>query len=142
MSLDVDVLTGAKVTEVCADGVVLEGGRKVGAELVVWAAGVKAPDFLAEIDGLETNRANQLVVTPTLQTTRDPNIFALGDCASAPWIGKTGNVPPRAQAAHQQASFLFRQLIRRINGKPLSGIPSTATSARWCRWASIRPSAA
>jgi NADH dehydrogenase len=118
--LDVDVLTGAKVTEVCADGVVLEGGRKVGAELVVWAAGVKAPDFLAEIDGLETNRANQLVVTPTLQTTRDPNIFAMGDCASAPWIGKTGNVPPRAQAAHQQASFLFRQLIRRINGKPLS----------------------
>ena len=49
----------------------------IGAELVVWAAGVKAPDFLQEIDGLETNRANQLVVTPTLQTTRDPNIFAL-----------------------------------------------------------------
>ena len=49
--LDVDVLTGAKVTEVCADGVVLEGGRKVGAELVVWAAGVKAPDFLRRSTG-------------------------------------------------------------------------------------------
>jgi len=118
-SLDVDVLTSARVTEVGADGVLLADGRKVESELVVWAAGVKAPDFLREIDGLETNRANQLVVKPTLQTTRDPDIFALGDCASAPWIGKGGTVPPRAQAAHQQASFLYNQLIRRIEGKPL-----------------------
>jgi NADH dehydrogenase len=62
------------------------------------------------LDGLETNRANQLVVLPRLQTTRDPNIFAIGDCAS-PWVaGKT--VPPRAQAARQQASHLARQLKR------------------------------
>src|SRR5215469_12639182 len=67
------------------------------------------PMFLTTLDGLETNRANQLVVLPTLQTTRDPNIFAIGDCAACPWVaGKT--VPPRAQAAHQQASHLARQL--------------------------------
>ena len=48
---------------------------------MVWAAGVKAPPFLHEIGGLETTRNNQLVVTPTLQTTRDPDIFAMGDCA-------------------------------------------------------------
>ena len=46
------------------------------AELVVWAAGVKAPDFLKDIAGLETNRINQLVVRPTLQTTRDDDVFA------------------------------------------------------------------
>jgi NADH dehydrogenase len=116
--LDVDVLTGTRVTEVRSDGVILADGRKIGSELVVWAAGIKAPDFLREIDGLETNRANQLVVTPTLQTTRDPDIYALGDCASAPWLGRDGAVPPRAQAAHQQASFLYRQLVNRIKGKP------------------------
>ena len=58
------------------------------AELVVWAAGVKAPDFLKDIAGLETNRINQLVVRPTLQTTRDDDIFAIGDCAACPWLGK------------------------------------------------------
>jgi hypothetical protein len=38
-----------------------------------WAAGVKAPDFLKDLDGLETNDANQLIVRQTLQTTRDEN---------------------------------------------------------------------
>ena len=69
--------------------------------------------------GLETNRLNQLVVLPTLQTTRDEAIFALGDCAAAPWLGHQGNVPPRAQAAHQQASHLVAQLQRRLRGQPL-----------------------
>lgn len=110
--LHVDVLTGERVVEVGADGVRTASGRYVPAAIVVWAAGVKAPDFLRDLDGLETNRQNQLVVTPTLQTTRDPAIFALGDCAACAWPGKGGNVPPRAQAAHQQASHLARALLR------------------------------
>jgi len=60
------------------------------------------------------------VVEPTLQTTRDENIFSLGDCAACPWLGKDGvNVPPRAQAAHQQASHMVRQIKARLAGKPL-----------------------
>ena len=113
--LGVQVLTQAKVTEVMATGVRLADGRVVESELVVWAAGVKAPDFLKDLGGLETNRINQLVVKDTLQTTRDPDIFALGDCAACP----CGMVPPRAQAAHQQASHLFQQIKRRFANKPL-----------------------
>jgi NADH dehydrogenase len=85
----------------------------------VWAAGIKAPDFLHEIGGLESNRQNQLVVHQTLQTTRDADIFAIGDCASCPWPGHPHPVPARAQAAHQQASHLVRSLTRRLAGKPL-----------------------
>jgi NADH dehydrogenase len=119
--LGIRVHTGARVTAVKAAGVQLAGGELIPAELVVWAAGVRAPDFLRDLAGLETNRLNQLVVTPTLQTTRDPNIFALGDCAAAPWAGREGvTVPPRAQAAHQQASHLVRQLRRRLRGQPLA----------------------
>jgi len=117
--LGVRVHTGSRVTAVVAEGVQLASGELLPAELVVWAAGVKAPDFLREIGGLETNRLNQLVVESTLQSTRDPDIFAIGDCAAAPWLGHTGTVPPRAQAAHQQAAHLVRQLRRRIDGKPL-----------------------
>jgi len=119
-SLAVDVHAGARVAEVMKDGLRLVGGRKIAAELVVWAAGVKAPEVLAHLDGLESNRINQLVVRPTLETTRDPNIFALGDCAACPWLGHEGNVPPRAQAAHQEASHLVRMLPRRLAGKPLA----------------------
>ena len=86
---------------------------------MVWAAGIKAPDFLQGIAGLESNRINQLVVTPTLQATRDQDIFAFGDCAACPWAEGNGWVPPRAQAAHQQASHLFKMLPRHLEGKPL-----------------------
>ncbi len=56
---------------------------------------------------------------PTLQSTRDDDVFALGDCAACPWLGGNGNVPPRAQSAHQQASHLYAQIRRRLAGKPL-----------------------
>ena len=117
--LGVDIRAGAKVTEVRKDGVALADGGFIPAELVVWAAGVKGPDFLRDLDGLEVTRSNQLVVTPTLQTTRDPDIFAMGDCASCPREGSTAPVPPRAQAAHQQATHLLKQLRNRLDGKPL-----------------------
>lgn len=116
----VDVLTGERVTEVGADGVWTSSGRQVLAELVVWAAGIKAPDFLAELDGLESNSSNQLLVTQTLQTTRDPDVFAFGDCSSCAWPGHEARVPPRAQAAHQQASHLAKSLKARLQDKPLN----------------------
>ena len=53
-----------------------------------------------------------------MQTTRDPDIFAIGDCAACPLPGG-GTIPPRAQAAHQQASHLLRQIQRRLRGEPL-----------------------
>jgi NADH dehydrogenase len=118
--LGVEVHTGAKVAEVVPDGVRLSDGRVLPAELVVWAAGVKAPEFLTRLDGLETNRINQLVVKQTLQTTLDENIFALGDCAACPWPEHNGFVPPRAQAAHQQATHMIAQIKRRLAGQPLT----------------------
>ena len=117
--LGVEVRTNARVSEVRADGVCLDDGQFIPAELVVWSAGVKGPDILRDLGGLEVNRSNQLVVTSTLQTTRDPDIFAIGDCAAAPREGHPTPVPPRAQAAHQQASFMVRQLRRRLRGRPL-----------------------
>jgi NADH dehydrogenase len=121
--LGVQVLTRSKVMEVSSTGIRLADGREIESELVVWAAGVKAPDFLKDFSGLETNRINQLVVHDTLQTTRDPDIFALGDCAACPCSdadgGRGGIVPPRAQAAHQQATHMWLQIQRRFAKQPL-----------------------
>jgi NADH dehydrogenase len=119
-ALGVEVHTSARVLEVLADGVRLADGRTIPAELVVWSAGVKAPEFLQGLAGLESNQSNQLVVRQTLQTTRDDRILAIGDCAACPWPGHDRPVPPRAQAAHQQASHLARQLKRLLRGEPLA----------------------
>ncbi|MFW5432010.1 MAG: NAD(P)/FAD-dependent oxidoreductase [Methylophilaceae bacterium] len=115
--LDVQINTGERVTEVSAKGIKTHSGRFIPSALVVWAAGIKAPDFLKNLDGLETNAINQLVVEQTLQTTLDKDIFAFGDCTACEWIGHTGNVPPRAQAAHQQASMLLKSMKYRAAGK-------------------------
>ncbi len=117
--LKVEIRTGSPVTAVTGDGVKLSDGSFIPSELVVWAAGVKGPEVLAKLDGLEVSRSNQLVVTDTLQTTRDPNIFALGDCAYLVPKGSKTPIPPRAQAAHQEASHLYTELQRRMRGEPL-----------------------
>ena len=139
--LGVEVRTGARVAEVLENGVRLADGEFIPSELVVWSAGVKAPDFLANIAGLETNRINQLVVRPTLQTTLDDSIFAIGDCAACPRPDLAQIVPPRAQAAHQQAGFLVKQLDLGFPASPC-GSSSIATSARWSRSAPTARSAA
>lgn len=102
----VQVMTGTKVLEVRADRLITSASE-VPAELIVWAAGIKAADGNANL-GLETNRANQFVVSLRLETSV-PGIFAIGDCAACAWDNGR-QVPARAQAAHQQASYLYRCL--------------------------------
>ncbi|KFX07858.1 NADH dehydrogenase [Pectobacterium betavasculorum] len=117
-NIGVRVLTKTMVTSAESGGLNTKDGEFIEADLMVWAAGIKAPDAMKDIAGLETNRINQLVVEPTLQTTRDPNIFAIGDCASCPQESG-GFVPPRAQAAHQMASRCHSNIIALLNGQAL-----------------------
>lgn len=117
--LGVSIVTGSPVSKVTEEGLHTSDGKFIPASLKVWAAGVRAPRFLREINGLETNRIDQLVVHQTLQTTRDDNIFAFGDCAACPMDEEGKTVPPRAQAAHQQASLLVKNLRRRLEGQPM-----------------------
>lgn len=117
-ALGVRVLTGTAVTEVLPDGMRLGTGEVIAADLRVWAAGVKAPAILRDIAGLETNRGDQIVVGPTLQTTRDERILAIGDCCA--FTQDNGRlVPPRAQAAHQMADTAFSNLVAMMDGRPL-----------------------
>lgn len=118
--LDVTVHVNERVTEVTETGVRTSSGQFIAASFKVWAAGIKAPEFIKELEGLETNTINQLVVEQNLQTSRDENIFAFGDCAACPMdVGSTRFVPPRAQSAHQQASLLVKNVKRRLHSKPL-----------------------
>ncbi|MGE5469836.1 MAG: NAD(P)/FAD-dependent oxidoreductase [Bacteroidota bacterium] len=115
---DIDIRLGKRVIRIAADSVELDGGERIAADLTVWAAGVKGQGVMKTLGDLEINRQQQLVVRPTLQTTVDDNIFALGDCASCP--PRSGKpAPPTAQAARQQAALLARSLRRRLAGKPL-----------------------
>jgi NADH:ubiquinone reductase (H+-translocating) len=117
----VKVLTDTRVTKIEADRVTVQKGDVYPADIVVWAAGIKAPDFLKNL-GLPTVKGGQLDVTGELVVKGYPDIYALGDCALC--IGADGKpVPPRAQAAHQQADYLLESLLRRERGQPPQGKP-------------------
>lgn len=118
-SLGIQVHLGERVVEVTKKDMKTQSGHFIPAALKVWAAGVKAPDFLKSIKDLETNRINQIVVRQTLQTTVDDDVFAIGDCAACPWPEKNATIPPRAQSAHQQASLVLKNIQRKLEGKPL-----------------------
>lgn len=117
-ALGVRVMTGASITEVDDTGMKTKSGEMIAADIRVWAAGVRGADLLHEIAGLETTRNNQLVVRPTLQTTRDERVFAVGDCCYFKPEGENKPVPPRAQAAHQMASVAYRNILKLIDNKP------------------------
>ena len=116
VKLGVDVRVATKVTAATAEGLLL-GDELLPAELMVWAAGIKAPDFLKDLAGLENNRLNQLMVLPTLQTSRDSQIYVIGDAAGCP-LPDNKWVPPRAQSAHQMASHVAKNLLAALNGQP------------------------
>jgi len=113
------VLTSTRIIAADADGFTTSNGEHIASDMMLWLAGVKAPQILGEIEGLETNRNGQLVVRPTLQSTRDDRIFAIGDCCSCPLPGSDQPAPPRAQAAHQMAALVAGNLERMLRGKPL-----------------------
>jgi NADH:ubiquinone reductase (H+-translocating) len=118
-ALGVRILTGVRVTGVTPELILTQTEEAIAADLKVWAAGVRGADYLKSIGDLETTASCQLVVRPTLQTTRDERIFAIGDCCYCLLPGSDRPVPPRAQAAHQMATTVFHNLDRLLRGKPL-----------------------
>jgi len=115
IALGIRVETDCRVAEVTANSVRTADGREFPATLCMWAAGIKGPSVLAQLD-LPLNRMGQLELNERLESA-DPHILALGDCSAVPWTdGRT--VPARAQAAHQQADYLAAKITARLRGRP------------------------
>ncbi|MFC3626942.1 NAD(P)/FAD-dependent oxidoreductase [Vogesella amnigena] len=112
----VRVLTGSRVAAVTPDGVSLQDGSLVAADITVWAAGVKAPGWLATLGDLAVNGINQLQVDERLRCAGQDTIYALGDCAACDG-GNGRPLPATAQVAHQQAKWLATELQQRLAGQ-------------------------
>jgi NADH dehydrogenase len=80
-ALGVEVRTGVGVSDLDQDGVMLQDGSRVDAELVVWATGPRAPEITAQIPG-RRDGLGRVEVDRFLATGVD-GIWAAGDCAAA-----------------------------------------------------------
>ena len=122
--LGIKVLVNTRITEATEKGFVTGDGVVIEADISVWAAGVKAPDFVKSLSCFETNRNGQIVVKPTLQSNSDDNVYVIGDCCAFQQTDGSW-VPPRAQSAHQMASLCGKNIISTIKQKPLKDFKYT-----------------
>jgi NADH dehydrogenase len=116
--LGVKVMVNTRVIEADKNGFITADGSRVDAHLTVWAAGVKAPDFIPEQGFFEVNRIGQIMVKPSLQSTVDDSVFVIGDCCGCKQEDGSW-VPPRAQSAHQMASQVYKNIMLQRQNKPL-----------------------
>ncbi|MEY8875406.1 MAG: nitrite reductase large subunit NirB [Leptothrix sp. (in: b-proteobacteria)] len=92
-------------------------GTEVPADLVVMAVGIRPNTQLAESMGLHVNRG--IVVNDTLQTTTDPRIYAVGECAAHRGIAY-GLVAPLFEQGKVCATHLAEFGIGRYSGSQTS----------------------
>jgi NADH dehydrogenase len=112
--LGVEVMTGAPVADITADGVKIDG-QMLPAATVMWGAGV-APTPAAALLGVSPARGGRVPVQPDLSLDSLPDVFVLGDIAHFPDAeGKP--LPGLAQVAQQQGRYLARELRRAMRGR-------------------------
>ena len=116
--LGVNVMENTRISEASAAGFVTAEGKLIEANLMLWAAGVKAPDFIKNIEIFELNRANQIMVKASLLSTTNDDIYVIGDCCSCQQADGSF-VPPRAQSAHQMAQCVEKNILHELKGESL-----------------------
>ncbi|WP_191261452.1 NAD(P)/FAD-dependent oxidoreductase [Comamonas sp. JC664] len=114
--LGVEVRTGARVTNINAQGVFI-GTEFIPARTVLWAAGVAASPVARSL-GVELDRAGRVHVTPELTVPGHDDVFVVGDLASLK-DAKGEPVPGLAPAAMQEGKHAAHNIRRRLQGKPM-----------------------
>lgn len=78
----VEIITGAAVTSISADGVTLSSGEHIETNTVVWTAGARANPLAAQITG-EKDRFGRVIGDAFLRAAEAKNIFVTGDVVRA-----------------------------------------------------------
>ena len=113
----VNVRVGCPVQRIEPGVVHLPGGESIKSENIVLAVGL-APNPLLKGLEIEKDRKGRIAVDGTMRSKSDPNVWALGDCATIPDPeGKP--YPPLAQHALREARVLAGNIVSAIQGKPL-----------------------
>ncbi len=108
------VVLGRRVTRIEQGRVTLDNGEVVTSDIVLWATSAASPPLLGQL-GLPLDDRGFLLTRPTLQSTADDRIFAVGDAGTI-----TGsNIPKAGVYAVRQGPFLWENLRQRLAGAPL-----------------------
>lgn len=113
--LHIEVINNVRAQEVTADRVILNDGRELAAENVIWTAGARASVKLEELP-LPHDERKGLEVDRCMRVVGHDNVWGIGDCAAN--VDEKGDpVPPNAQAAVQEGEAVARNILAVIDGE-------------------------
>lgn len=115
--LNIEVINKVRAKEVRRDHVILDDGRKVEAENVIWTAGARASEKLDDLSFPHHERKG-LEVDEFMRVKGCENVWGIGDCAAN--VDADGEaVPPNAQAATQEGKAVAKNIIAAMEGRGL-----------------------
>ncbi len=106
---------GREVVAVEADGIRLDDDAKLPAEIVIWATGPEAHP-LARDSALPIDARGFVRIRPSFEVEGHDSLFAAGDCASLPGMGRAGVYAVRA------GPVLSDNLRTRMRGDPTAAL--------------------
>ena len=117
----VDVMLDTQVVDYDGDVLKLKSGAEIPTKTVIWAAGVRAVDFIKNCGG-ECIRDGRIKVDENLMVTGavNRNVFAIGDCACFMHGDMKRPLPTVAPVATQQAVLCHKNIMKLLKGKPES----------------------
>ena len=111
----VDVRLNTAVTDYDGNDLTLKGGEVIPTKTVIWAAGVRAQDFLKDCGG-EVDRSGRIIVEENLLVRGSDRVFAIGDCANFQH-GTERPLPTVAPVATQEAMQVKQNIMLLIAGR-------------------------
>ncbi len=110
----VEVTTGATIVRVNDDGIFLNSGKMIEADIVIWATGASPPEVLKLLDLPKTERGF-LATDTTLRSTSGLPVFAVGDTGTI----VSEHLPKAGVYAVRQGPVLWDNVRSLISGKDL-----------------------
>jgi NADH dehydrogenase len=112
--LHIEVLNNVKASEVTAEKVILDDGRELEAQNVIWTAGARASVKLDDLPFPHDERRG-LEVDRFMRVRGYENVWGIGDSAAT--VDERGEpVPPNAQAAVQEGEAVAKNILAAIDG--------------------------
>lgn len=111
---EIRTFTGASIANIRSNSLSTEDGTEIPADLIIWSTGAAAPEILSQLN-LHTDENGFLLTLPTLQTTGNPYVFAVGDSGT---IERTPT-PKAGVYAVRQGPVLWENLQRILTDSPL-----------------------
>ena len=114
----VEVMLNTQVVGYDGDVLKLKGGVEIPTTTVIWAAGVRAVDFIKECGG-ECIRDGRIKVNKYLMVegALHGNVFAIGDCAAFFPEPEGRPLPTVAPVATQEAATVYRNIMKLMRGE-------------------------